>query len=51
MVVEGIQNILYFSMDFAPYGSLPYPKGTQLPTATIIPYVKQVAKALQYAHE
>lgn len=45
------QGTLYLIMEFAPYGSLRYPKGTQLPPDAIVPYVKQVAKALQYAHE
>jgi hypothetical protein len=44
-------NVPFLVMDFAPYGSVRYPKGTQLPPATIIPYVKQVAAALQYAHD
>jgi tRNA A-37 threonylcarbamoyl transferase component Bud32 len=44
-------NNPFFVMDFAPYGSLRYPKGTRLPPVTIVPYVKQVAVALQYAHE
>ncbi len=43
----------YLVMDYAPNGTLRqrYPKGTQLPLTTIVPYVKQVAEALQYAHE
>jgi len=44
-------NTPFLVMDFAPYGSLRYPRGTRLPLATIVPYVKQVADALQYAHE
>ncbi len=28
-----------------------HPKGTPLPLATILPYVKQIASALQYAHD
>src|SRR5947207_6476877 len=40
-------------MDYAPGGTLRtlHPKGTRLPLETVVPYVKQVASALQYAHE
>ena len=40
-------------MDYAPKGSLRerHPRGTALPLNTIIPYVFQVAEALQYAHD
>jgi serine/threonine protein kinase len=40
-------------MDYAPNGTLrqQHPKGTQLPISTIIPYVKHIADALQYAHD
>jgi eukaryotic-like serine/threonine-protein kinase len=43
----------YLVMDYAPQGSLRqrHPKGTRLPLTTIVDYVKQVAEALQYAHE
>jgi serine/threonine protein kinase len=43
----------YLTMDYAPYGTLRarHPKGTVLPVPTVIEYVKQVAEALQYAHE
>src|SRR5438128_4030243 len=42
----------FLVMDFAPNGTLrqKHPKGTILPLPTIVPYVKQVADALQYAH-
>src|SRR6266849_5888973 len=48
--VEG--DIPYLVMDYAPNGSLRqhYDKGTILPLAHIISYVRQVADALQYAH-
>jgi eukaryotic-like serine/threonine-protein kinase len=48
--VEG--NTPFLVMDYAPNGSLRqyHPKGTPLPLATIVDYVKQVADALQYAH-
>ncbi|HLL79473.1 MAG TPA: protein kinase [Ktedonobacteraceae bacterium] len=43
----------YLAMEYAPNGSLRqrHPKGTRLPSETIITYVKQVADALQYAHD
>jgi len=43
----------YLVMDYAPNGSLRQrlPADTPLPAATILPYVMQVAGALQYAHE
>ncbi|HEY7357608.1 MAG TPA: protein kinase, partial [Ktedonobacterales bacterium] len=43
----------YLVMDYAPNGTLRtrYPAGEPLPLATILPYVRQVADALQYAHE
>ncbi len=43
-------NTPFLVMDFAPYGSLRYPKGTKLPEATVASYVRQIAAALQYAH-
>lgn len=43
----------FLVMEYAPYGSLRqrYPKGTQLKLGTICMYVKQIADALQYAHD
>jgi serine/threonine protein kinase len=43
----------YLVMDYAPGGSLRtrHPKGSRLPRPTVVEYVKQVAEALQYAHE
>ncbi len=48
--VEG--NAPYLVMDFAPHGTLRtrHPKGTRIPLATIVNYVRQVAEALYYAH-
>jgi len=42
----------FLVMDYAPNGTLRqrHPKGTQLPLSLIISYVKQVAGALQHAH-
>ncbi|GCF11502.1 serine/threonine-protein kinase [Dictyobacter arantiisoli] len=43
----------YLVMDYAPSGTLRnrHPHGTVVPLETIVPYVKQVADALQYAHD
>lgn len=43
----------YLVMDYAPHGTLRHlhPKGSRLPLVTLVKYVKQVAEALQYAHE
>lgn len=40
-------------MDYAPDGTLRqrHPKGERLSLATVVPYVKQIASALQYAHD
>lgn len=48
--VEGKTPFLV--MDYAPNGTLRqrHPKGIRLPLETIVSYVKQVADALQYAH-
>lgn len=43
----------FLVMDYAPHGTLRqrHPEGTQVPLNAILCYVKQVAEALQYAHE
>jgi serine/threonine protein kinase len=43
----------FLVLDYAPNGSLrqQYPKGMRLPLPTIISYAKQVAEALQFAHD
>lgn len=45
-------NVPYLVMEFAPNGTLRqfHPRGELLSPVTIIPYVRQVASALQYAH-
>src|SRR6266487_797806 len=45
-------NIPFLIMDYAPNGTLRqhHPKGVLLSPAIVAPYVKQVAAALQYAH-
>jgi len=47
------QDIPYLILDYAPGGSLlkRHPKRTNLPIATIVQYVKDIATALQYAHD
>lgn len=49
--VEG--NTPFLVMAYAPNGSLAklHPRDTRLPLHTIVSYVKQVAAALQYAHD
>src|SRR5438477_1731026 len=46
-------GVPFLVMDYAPNGSLRrrYPKGTVVPLSQIISHVKQVATALQYAHD
>jgi serine/threonine protein kinase len=46
-------SIPYIVMTWAPQGSLrkAYPEGHRLPIDTIVSYVNQMAKALQYAHD
>ena len=43
----------FLVMSYAPNGTLRqhHPRGTHLPLATVVTYVKQVADALQYAHD
>ncbi len=43
----------FLVMNYAPNGTLRqhHPRGTRLPLATVVAYVKQVADALQYAHD
>src|SRR2546423_1118336 len=43
----------YLVMEYAPGGTLRtrHPKGSRVPLPTIVEYVKQVAQALQHAHD
>src|SRR5882724_3921163 len=43
----------FLVMDYASQGTLRklHPKGTPLPLTILLPYAKQVAEALQYAHD
>jgi WD40 repeat protein len=50
----GVQGTTPFLVeDYAPNGTLRqlYPRGSRLPVATIVSYVRQIAEALQYAHD
>ena len=50
----GVQdNTPYLLMDYAPNGSLrqKFPSATPLAPASLVPYIKQVSEALQYAHD
>jgi serine/threonine protein kinase len=46
-------NTPFLVMDYAPNGTLRqrHPRGQQLPLACVIDYVRQIASALQYAHD
>jgi len=48
-----VDSIPFLVMEYAPNGTLRqcHPKGTVLPPAAIVPYIRQVAAALQYAHD
>src|ERR1700730_15298458 len=43
----------FLVMDYAPNGNLRerFPRGSRLPSASIVTYTKQIASALQYAHD
>ena len=43
----------FLVMDFAPHGTVRqrYPRGTLLPVPTVVSYTRQVADALQFAHD
>src|SRR5579863_10525977 len=51
--VDPANGIPFIVMPYASEGSLRqrHPKGTRLPLATVVQYVKQLAEALQYAHD
>ncbi len=46
-------GVPFLVMDYAPNGTLRdrHPRGSQLQSAIFIPYVRQIASALQYAHD
>jgi eukaryotic-like serine/threonine-protein kinase len=47
------ERLPFLVMTFAPNGTMRtrYPRGTHLPLATIVDYVKQIVSALQYVHD
>lgn len=45
------RSIPFLVMTYAPNGTLRQPKGVQLPLDTIATYIRQVAEALQFAHD
>lgn len=47
------EQIPYLVMDYLPYGTLRrlHAKGTPLPLPTVVLYTRQIAEALQYAHD
>jgi serine/threonine protein kinase len=49
----GTDKTPFMVMDYAPNGTLAekYPEGTQVPLPTVVTNIKQVASALQYAHD
>lgn len=46
-------DLAFLVMEYAPHGSLldRHPRGERLPVESVIIYVRQIASALQYAHE
>ena len=46
-------NIPFLVMEFAPHGSLrqTLPEGVPVPLTTVVSYIKQAGRALQYAHD
>src|SRR2546421_11540084 len=51
--IEPTSSTPFLVMDYAPHGTVRHlhPRGTQVPLATVVHYARQVAAALQYAHE
>src|SRR6266699_5813185 len=51
--MDSAEQTPYLVMDYAPNGTLRqrHPKGSILPLSTVVTNVKQVAAALNYAHE
>jgi serine/threonine protein kinase len=49
----GVDEMPYLAMEYLPQGSLRqrHARGSVLPLSTIIPYVNQIAAALQFAHD
>src|SRR5947209_8760643 len=51
--IEPTSGTPFLVMDYAPHGTLRtrHPRNTRVPLETVVHYVKQIASALQYAHE
>lgn len=51
--IDPINTVPYLVMEYMKHGTLRdiYPKGSILPLEKIVSYVKQIANALQYAHD
>jgi serine/threonine protein kinase len=51
--IESTSGTPFLVMDYAPHGTVrhQHPRGTQVPLAVVVQYVRQIAAALQYAHE
>jgi eukaryotic-like serine/threonine-protein kinase len=51
--IESTSGIPFLVMDYAPHGTVrhQHPRGIQIPLATVVHYARQIAAALQYAHE
>jgi serine/threonine protein kinase len=51
--IDNSTGTFFLIMDYAPHGSLRqvHPQGSTVPLATIVSYVRQVAAALQHAHD
>src|SRR6266566_5292512 len=50
--IDKTTNLPFIVMEYAPNGSLREKHhGQQLPLATVVQYIKQIASALQYAHD
>jgi eukaryotic-like serine/threonine-protein kinase len=50
----GVEDgVPFLVMSYAPNGTLRarHPRGTRIPLATVVTYIRQIANALQYAHE
>ena len=47
------ENVPFLVMDFAPNGNLRerHPKGARVPLEAVVPYVRQIAGALDYVHD
>jgi serine/threonine protein kinase len=51
--LDAQDNVPFLVMEYAPHGTLRdrHPQGTQVPLVLVVQYVRQIADALQYAHD